>query len=100
MKLGILVNTDKNLNDVIGIAKSAAGKGHEVQVFAMDMGTKLLEQSSFLDLRNVKGVSMAFCDFSSKNVGAKTENMPAEIKRSDQWQNSKMHNTSEKVIIL
>jgi hypothetical protein len=42
MKLGILVNTDKNLDAVQGITKAALAKGHEVILFNMDAGTKVV----------------------------------------------------------
>ena len=44
MKLGILVNTDKHLAAVTGITRAAIDKGHEVTIFAMDDGTRLLEE--------------------------------------------------------
>lgn len=100
MRLGILVNSDKNLEDLKGIVKAASGKGHEVEVFAMDIGTKLLEDPSFLDLKGLSGVTMGFCDFSSKSVEANTENISEDIKRADQWTNSIMMHNADKVIIL
>jgi len=100
MKLGILVNTDKNLEDVIGITKAALSKGHELYIFAMDIGTKLLEKPSYTELSKLEGVTMAFCDLSSKNVEANTEGLPEEIDRGDQYRNAIMNNTSDKMIIL
>ncbi len=60
MKLGILVNTDKNLDHIIGITKSAISKGHTVSIFNMDDGTKLLVNPSFTSLCQTKGVTMSF----------------------------------------
>ena len=50
MKLGILVNTDRHANDLIGLAKAALSKGHEVIVFFMDGGVKLLSDSNVTGL--------------------------------------------------
>ena len=38
MKLGILVNTDRHVKDLVGLAKAALSKKHEVIVFFMDSG--------------------------------------------------------------
>ena len=42
MKLGILVNSDRNLEAITGMTRAALAKGHEVLLFAMDDGTRLL----------------------------------------------------------
>jgi len=46
MNLGILVNTDRNLAALRGIVAAATGKGHEVAIFAMDDGTRLLSTAA------------------------------------------------------
>lgn len=66
----------------------------------MDIGTKLLEDSSFLGLKDLSGVTMGFCDFSSKTLEANTENVPEDIKRAGQRTNSVMMHNADKVIIL
>ena len=50
MKLGILANSDKHCEDIIGITKAALNQGHEVVIFPMDIGTKLLENPDFAGL--------------------------------------------------
>ncbi|HCC68894.1 MAG TPA: hypothetical protein DEP99_03305, partial [Nitrospiraceae bacterium] len=62
MKLGIFVNTDRHLADVIGVTKAAVLKGYEVIIFTMDDGVKLLENPSFTALYKFQGVSMSYCD--------------------------------------
>ena len=47
MNIGILVNTDKHLEDIIGIVNSAVTKGHRVTIFIMDAGTRLFGYPSF-----------------------------------------------------
>lgn len=100
MKLGILVNTDKHPVDVLGIAKSATSKGHEVIIFDMDDGTKLLDSASFTELCNTKGVTMSYCDHSAKSSGVSTEGVPKEISCGSQYNNALMANEVDKIIIL
>lgn len=100
MKLGILVNTNQCLEDIRGITKAALTKGHEVYLFAMDMGTKLLENPSFVELSKLEGVSMAFCNHSAHDVGTNTEGLPEETGQADQYRNAIMHHTVDRVIVL
>ncbi len=100
MKLGILVNTDKHVEAVIGVTKSALSKGHEVTIFTMDAGTKLLENPSYSGLCKLKGVNMSFCDYSAKTVGTKTEGIPDEIVCGSQYNNAEMNHNSDKIIVL
>ncbi len=100
MKLGILVNSDKHLADVIGLAKAAVSKGHEVIIFNMDEGTKLLATPEFEELCKTKGVLMSFCDHSAKHVGALTEGLPEEIVCGSQYNNAVMIHDADRVIVL
>ncbi len=100
MKLGMLVNTNKHLEDVIGLTKSALAKGHEVIIFTMDEGTKLLENPSYADLCKMQGVTMSFCDHAAKKLGAKTEGVPSEIVCGSQYNNAAMDHESDRVIVL
>ncbi len=100
MKLGILVNTNKHLEDILGITKSAVSKGHEVTLFNMDDGTKLLGNPSFTELCNTKGVTMSFCDHSAKNANISTEGIQKEIACGSQYDNAIMSHESDKLIVL
>jgi len=100
MKLGILVNTDENLPGIVGIAKAALSKGHEVTIFAMDKGTILLENSSFAELSGLEGAAMSFCDHSAKEIGVKTDGLSEKIKGGSQVNNAIMNQNSDKVIVL
>lgn len=100
MKLGILVNADKNLPDILGITKAAISKGHEVTIFAMDKGTTLLENSSFTELSGLDKVAMSFCDHSAKEIGVKTDGISEKIKGGSQVNNAIMNQGSDKVIVL
>ena len=50
MKLGILVNTKDHGAAIAGIVRSATKKGHEVYLFAMDEGTRILEEQVYVSL--------------------------------------------------
>lgn len=100
MKLGILVNTDNNRDHVIGLSRAALAKGHEVIIFNMDDGTKLLGDSSFSELCNLEGVRMSFCEHSAKGLGVDTEGLPKEIACGSQYDNAVMNNEADKLITL
>jgi predicted peroxiredoxin len=100
MKLGILVNTDRHLNHVMGLVRAALGKGHELIIFTMDDGTKLLATPEFSELCKTEGVTMSFCDHSAKHVGAATEGLPEEIVCGSQYNNAVMNHDADRVIVL
>ncbi len=100
MTIGILVNTDKNLEAVKGITESALKKGHRVIIFAMDDGTKLLEDKTFTGLSEHSEVEMSFCDHSAKQLGVNTAEIPEKIIVGSQFNNSKMVKDSDRVIVL
>ena len=100
MKLGIFVNTDRHLADVVGLIKAAVSKGHEVILFNMDDGTKLLGTPEFKELCRTKGVSMSFCDHSAKHIGISTEGLPQEIVCGSQYNNAVMMHDADRVIVL
>lgn len=100
MNIGILVNTDKHLEDIIGIVNSALAKGHRVAVFIMDAGTRLFGYPSFTGLCMLNGVSMSFCDHSAKGKGVKTEGLPVEITCGSQYNHAVLIHESDKVIVL
>ncbi len=100
MKLGIFVNTDKNLAAVKGITKAALAKGHSVVLFNMDDGTKLVHTPEFAELCKTKGVSVSFCDHSAKHMGVSSEGLPAEMVCGSQYNNAVMMHESDRVIVL
>jgi predicted peroxiredoxin len=100
MKLGILVTTDRHAKDVLGLAKAAVSKGHEVTVFNMDAGTKLFQDPSFAKLCEMKGVKMSFCDHSAKREKVATEGIPQEIVCGSQFNNAVMMHDADRVINL
>lgn len=100
MKLGIFVNTDKNLNAVQGIVKAALARGHTVTLFNMDDGTKVIGSPAFAELCKTPGVSLSFCDHSAKHMGVKTEGLPKEIVCGSQYNNATMLHEADRVIVL
>jgi len=100
MKLGILVNTDKHLGEVTGITRAAVDKGHEVTIFAMDEGTRLLEEKDYVGLAAMTNVNSSYCDQSAIDLAVKTDGLPGAIERSSQYNNAAMNHNSDKVIVL
>lgn len=100
MKLGIFVNTNRHLADVVGLVKAALAKGHQVILFNMDDGTKLLGSAEFKELCGMQGVSMSFCDHSAKQLGVVTEGLPQEIVCGSQYNNAVMVHDADRMIVL
>ena len=100
MKLGILINTDKALEDVVGITKEALSRGHEVTLFAMDTGTRFLQEKDYSDLCSLEGVRMSFCAHSAEKENVQTGSVPAAITHGSQFDNAVMNNESDVVIVL
>jgi predicted peroxiredoxin len=99
MKLAILVNTNRHLAQIIGLTKAAVARGHEVVLFNMDEGTKLLTTAEFTELCNTKGVLMSFCDHSAKRINLST-GLPEEIVVGSQYNNAVMMHDADRVIVL
>jgi hypothetical protein len=100
MKLGIFVNTDRHLADVVGLVKAAIAKGHQVILFNMDDGTKLLGAPAMKEFCGMPGVSMSFCDHSAKHLGVATEGLPQEIVCGSQYNNAVMVHDADRLIVL
>lgn len=100
MKLGILVNTEKHLSDIIGITKAALERGHTIVIFTMDVGTRLFRNTEYVKLCKLKGVTMSLCDYNAKMFDAKYEGIPQEIVCGSQLDNASMNHECDKVIVL
>ena len=100
MKLGILITTTKHLDKIIGIAHAANAKGHEVSIFAMDEGVKLLQNPTFTRLCELDNVVMSHCSHSAGEQGVDVSEMSKEIVTGSQYNNAMMNNQSDRVIIL
>lgn len=100
MKLGILINTARHLDQVLGITQAALAKNHEVILFAMDEGTKFLENKSFVSLAGLKGVTLSVCEHSAKHYAVRTEGLPPAIKCGSQLNNAMMNHNADRVVVL
>lgn len=99
MKLGILVNTDRHLRDVLGTTRAALAGGHEVVIFVMDEGTRLLKDSEFAGLCGLQGVTMSFCDHSAQQLKVET-GVPEEIVCGSQYNHAMMLHAVDRLVVL
>jgi predicted peroxiredoxin len=100
MKLGILVNTDDHPDAVLGITDAALSQGHEVCIFVMDAGTRLLSRPSIKELSVRQKIVMSFCEHSAQGLGVPFDTIPEAIVRGSQYDNATMLHEADKVIIL
>jgi len=106
VKLGILLNTARHLDDVVGISRAALAKNHQVIIFAMDEGVRLLENQALASLAGLEGVSVSVCDHSAEMHGVNTEGMSprivcgTKIVCGSQLQNAVMNHNADRVIVL
>lgn len=93
-KLGVLVNTDKYLDDVIGVTKAAKAAGHDVTIFMMDDGTLLAEDLC----KQIGGdAEMAYCEHSASPRGVTDVEGAAA---GSQFQNAVMMHDVDKVVVF
>jgi predicted peroxiredoxin len=100
MKLGILVNTGRHLDHIVGVTKAAVSGGHEVIIFVMDEGTKLLNDKNFCALGELQGVRMGYCRQNARQSGVTAEGISGEITEGSQYNNALMHHEADRVIVL
>jgi predicted peroxiredoxin len=100
MKLGILVNTDRHLSHILGLAAAATAKNHEVVIFAMDGGVRLLDNEFFVDLGGQEGISLSFCSHSAREQGIETEGRPEGVTVGSQLNNAMMAQAVDRMIVL
>jgi hypothetical protein len=100
VKLGILITTDRHLNHILGICRAASAKGHEVVIFAMNEGTRLIAYLEFIRLCEFENTSISLCSHSAAELDVDTSGVPKEIIIGSQFNNAMMNNQSDKVIVL
>ena len=100
MKLGILVNSDRHLGSITGIARAASAKGHGVILFLMDAGTRLLADPACAALCQLPGVSLSFCQESAMRAGVGVDTLPEAIVSGSQLQNAMMVQQADRIIVL
>lgn len=100
MTLGILVTGEIYKEDIVGLCRVAIQRGHNVNIFIMDRGCLLLEDSDFTSLKEIDSVSMSFCDLNRKQLKIRDEDIPEGIVCGSQYNNAKMVHESDKVIVF
>ena len=100
MKLGIHIKTDRHLEHLVGIVNAAVSKGHEVMIFTMAGGERLLENPQFSGMCSNPKVKMSYCDHDATHMGIKKDMIPAEIACGSQFNNALMVNDADRVIVL
>ena len=100
MKLGIVVNSERHLDHIIGLVKAASRKGHSVSIFAMDTGTRLLGRTEFTQLCAEDDVVMSLCQHSADEQGVSTDGISKEIVLGSQFNNAMMNSEADRVVVL
>jgi len=100
MKLGILVNTDRHVEDLLGLSKAALSRGHHVITFFMDDGVKLLANPEVKTLAEDTGIEMSYCDYSTEQAGLSKESFSEKIVCGSQYNNATMNNEADRIIVL
>ena len=100
MKLGIHIKTDRHLEQVMGIVNAAVLKGHEVMIFTMAGGERLLENPKYSGLCKNPKVKMSYCDHDATHMGIKKDMIPAEIACGSQYNNAVIVSEADRVIVL
>jgi len=100
VKLGIMVTTDRHLEQVCGLTRAAIAGGHTVSIFATDEGTRLLADGRFAALGALAGVTMSYCDHNAQRYGARPPGLPEAVVQGSQLENAIMCSTSDKVLML
>ena len=100
MKLGIHIKTDRHLDHAIGIVNAAVAGGHQVNIFTMSGGCRLLEKERFTSLCRLAGVTMTYCDFNATHMGIRKEMIPEEVVCGSQYHNVMMVGWADRVIVL
>lgn len=100
MTLGILVTTSRHLADVIGITRAAVSRGHDVIIFVMDEGIRLLGKKGLQELSSLERVLLSYCEVSARKMDVTFEGIPKEIAAGSQFNNAMMVRQADRVISL
>lgn len=98
MKLGILIKNDSHLQHVVGLALAAINKKHDVFIFVMGEGTRLLQVGMFLELTKLERIFVSFCGKSANEMGVNTKNITANVIKGSQLNNAMKMHEADKVI--
>lgn len=92
--LGILVNSDKYLDQVVGVCQAAKKAGHDVKIFMMDDGVLLAKE---LCGEVANDAEIAFCEHSAEPRNVKDVEGATS---GSQYQNAVMMHDADKVVVF
>lgn len=92
--LGVLVNSDKYLDQVVGVVQAAKKAGHTVKIFMMDDGVLLGEELCGIVASDAE---VAYCDHSAEPKGIKEITGATS---GSQYQNAVMMHDADKVVVF
>ena len=98
-KLGILVGTDKYLDQVIGLTDAAHEKGKEIEIFFTGSGVLLTQNSDFAKL--VGKAKLSVCDVSFRALGLSGDVPGVGFKDfATQARNAEMINACDRYVVF
>jgi len=100
MKLGIHVNTNRHMTELLSIASAAVERGHGVSVFLTSEGVGLLTEKRMSELASIDGVDVSFCDYVASRMGIVRDELAEQIRAGSQLDNAIMVRDSDRVISL
>lgn len=100
MKLGIMVTTERHLDQVCGLTAAALRRGGTVSLFATDAGVRLLAQPRFVALAGLAGVALSFCLHSAREHGGPPPGLPETVVAGSQFENALLVAGSDRVLVL
>jgi predicted peroxiredoxin len=98
MRLGILIRSATHAPHAVGLTHAALRAGHEVALFVMDEGVRVLGELA--TLASMDGVDVAYCEFSLMQQDVPPASVPEGFRASSQLDNAKMASLSDRVVIL
>ena len=100
MKLGIHVKTERHLEHIAGIVNAAVSKGHEVMIFTMAEGEKLLENPKYSELCRNPNVKMSYCDHDATHMGINKSLVPSEVTCGSQYNNAMIVSEADRMLVF
>jgi predicted peroxiredoxin len=100
VKLGILVTSDRFPDKLVGLARAASARGHEVTIFFMGTGTLLLRHPQIHTFAGSEAFDMSYCAYNAEVNGVLSTEVPDNIELSSQVNNALMISKVDKVIHL
>jgi predicted peroxiredoxin len=100
MELGLLVVRKDYQDALIGLVKAALAQSHNVNIFMTDDGVYHCQNPDFVALKDLPDVNISLCERSCQWRNIAEESVPEGIEVGSQLQNSMMHNSADKIIVI